>query len=234
MKPQSILMVDDHAFIRTGILSFLRPHFPAAAFYEACDGSTALRIILESRPQIVLLDISLPDFSGFEVMQKVYASGISAAEVSFLIISIHTTFEYYYRALKAGARGMLNKDVTIDTLLKAIHEVSNGALYFGEHISAGKLQQIVEQFEKIDFTNHDPDTVRLTKREQQVLSCLYRGLQNKEIADSLCISERTVETHRASLMSKLGVKNVPELSVTINNSEKLKHLVSQSILEFSL
>ena len=232
MVPIKILVVDDHAFIRKGIIQILKDNGMSSNIIEANNGKDALQVILEQIPEIVLIDISLPKMSGIEVIRRTYESGISPFRIRFLVISMHDSPEYYYRVITAGAKGMISKESGPEILIKAICEIYNGGIFFGQSIDERSIQTIVNKFNRMDFESHDPDMVNLTKREEDVVSLLYKGLQNKDIAAKLGLSERTVETHRQSLMNKLGVRNIIELSIVVNTSEKLRHLISKSILEF--
>ena len=195
------------------------------AIFEAENGKSALDIIQKNKPDIALMDISLPDMTGIEVIKEAFENHSDLA-TRFLVISIYDSPEYYYRVIKAGALGLIPKSSTADELLSGIYKVLEGEMFFGANVKPEKIRAIMEHFDKIDFESHDPETVYLTRREREILALVYKGFQNKQIADKLFISERTVETHRATFMNKLNVRSVAELNAIIRNSDKLSKLIS--------
>ncbi len=230
MTPYKILLVDDHALVRKGIISILSKNQMTSEIMEAATGTEALEIIFREEPEIVLIDISLPDMTGIDVIKNVYEK-LNKTKVKFLVISMYDAFEYYYRAVKAGALGMINKDLNEVELFTGIFTVMSGEYYFGQKNSVTDIRNIIAEFDKIDFQNHDPENIPLSTRESEVLALVYRGFQNYAIAEKLQISERTIETYRKNIMLKFNLKSFTELTVLINSSEKLKKLVGNCVLE---
>lgn len=230
MTPYKILLVDDHALVRKGIISILSKNQMTSEIMEAATGTEALEIIFREEPEIVLMDISLPDMTGIDVIKKVYEK-LNKTKIKFLVISMYDAFEYYYRAVKAGALGMINKDLNEVELFTGIFTVMSGEYYFGQKNSVRDIRNIISEFDKIDFQNHDPENIPLSSRESEVLALVYRGFQNCDIAEKLQISERTIETYRKNIMLKFNLKSFTELTVLINSSEKLKKIVGNCMLE---
>jgi len=226
MKPFSILIADDHNIVRKGIISILKDDPNVTTIYEAEKGKEAFEMIQNNNPDIALMDISLPDMTGIDVIKKVIENSPSIT-THFLVISIYDSPEYYYRVIKAGALGLIPKSSTADELLEGIYKVLAGEMFFGPNVKSEKIQAILQHFDTIDFESHDPESVYLTARERIILVYVCKGYQNKQIADKLFISERTVETHRATFMNKLNVRSVAELNQVVRNSDKLSKLISE-------
>lgn len=223
----NILVVDDHMLVRTGIISILREDKNIDEIYEAGTGEEALALIVEHKPRLVLMDISLPDITGIDVIRKAKElSELREFNIQYLVISVFNFLEYVYRAFKAGADGMVSKSSTPKELFEAINKVLSGERFLGASISTKPIEEIIRDFENKNFHNYDPETVYLTIKEREVLVLAYKGLQNRKIAEKLNISERTVETHRSMILKKLNAKSVSELNHMIAKSDKLTKMVN--------
>ena len=203
-KPIRVLVVDDHMIVRTGIRHVLESEPGFAVVGEAADATEALSLTTELRPDVVVLDISMPDISGLELAARLRST---AGGARVLILSMHNNAEYVLESVRAGAHGYLLKDTAATELRTAIRAVCQGESYFSPPV-ASRLSAAVRG-------EHDPQPAglaQLTGREREVLHGIAQGRTNKEIATELGISHRTVETHRESLMRKLQIRTVAELT----------------------
>ena len=189
-----ILLADDHPLTRSGIGEFVRrePTFELVA--EAEDGSRAWELLQELRPDVALLDIRMPGLDGVTVAQKVKNEGLNTAIV---MLTSYDAQQYVIASLRAGARGFVLKTVSPKELTTAINTVAKGGLYLDPEVASvmGEQDFIPEQ---------------LSVREREVLLLAAKGLSSKEVAKQLYISERTVQTHLASIYDKLGSRNKTE------------------------
>ncbi|MBQ7215604.1 MAG: response regulator transcription factor [Synergistaceae bacterium] len=189
-----ILLADDHPLTRSGIGEFVRrePSFELVA--EAEDGTKAWELLQELRPDVALLDIRMPGLDGVTVAQKVKNEGLNTAIV---MLTSYDAQQYVIASLRAGARGFVLKTVSPKELTTAINTVAKGGLYLDPEVASvmGEQDFIPEQ---------------LSVREREVLLLAAKGLSSKEVAKQLFISERTVQTHLASIYDKLGSRNKTE------------------------
>ena len=189
-----ILLADDHPLTRSGIGEFVRrePSFELVA--EAEDGTRAWELLQELRPDVALLDIRMPGLDGVTVAQKVKNEGLNTAIV---MLTSYDAQQYVIASLRAGARGFVLKTVSPKELTTAINTVAKGGLYLDPEVASvmGEQDFIPEQ---------------LSVREREVLLLAAKGLSSKEVAKQLFISERTVQTHLASIYDKLGSRNKTE------------------------
>lgn len=210
--PIRVLVADDHAVVREGIRHVLagEPGFEVVA--EAKNGAEALALALQHRPDVVVLDVTMPGESGLRVAPKIRAA---VPEARVLIMSMHDNAEYVREGVRAGASGYLLKDSAAAELRLAVRAVHAGGSYFSTPAAFGLTaspQPPAESSERDGAGEGIPSPDVLTARERDVLDGIARGLTNKEIAAELGISHRTVETHRESLMRKLGIRTVAGLT----------------------
>lgn len=203
-KPIRVLVADDHMIVRTGIRHVLESETDFVVVGEAGTGSEAISLVGELRPDVVVLDISMPDQSGLEVAARLQ-SGSTATRI--LILSMHNNAEYVLESVRAGAHGYLLKDTAAAELRTAIRAVCRGESYFSPPVATRLTAAVRGEH----GTTGDPLDL-LTGREREVLLGIAQGQTNKEIAAHLGISHRTVETHRESLMRKLQIRTVAELT----------------------
>lgn len=197
-----LLVVDDHPVVRKGISLCLAKQDNLEIVGEAADGCEALQKAHELAPDMILMDINMPHMNGLmaaELLRK------EQPRIKVLILSVHRDPEFIRRVIQSGAHGYVLKEATADELVRAIEAVHAGEGYFGPEIARIALNRFVRGGAET------PGTALLTHRERQVLSQIAEGLSNKEIARQLSIGVRTVETHRESVMRKLGIHKVAGL-----------------------
>lgn len=189
----SVLVADDHAVVRAGIRHILESMPGVSVVAEASDGPSALQLAREHKPDLIILDVSMPGGSGLSVLSDLRRD-VQGARI--LILSMHDDAEYIAESVRAGTNGYLLKDSAATDLRAAVRAVMNGGSFFSSALSRPRVEAIAQQESPI------------TKRERQVLVRVAAGGTNKEIAAALGISHRTVETHRESIARKLGISSV--------------------------
>jgi DNA-binding NarL/FixJ family response regulator len=197
-----VLVADDHTIVRSGIRHVLEGESDLEVIGEAGSGAEAISLAEELGPDVVVLDISMPDQSGLEVTARLRET----TDARVLILSMHDNPEYVLESVRAGAHGYLLKDTAAADLRTAIRSVWRGESYFTPAV-ASRLTAAVRK-----ESDAEPGLDQLTGREREVLLGIVQGRTNKEIAAELGISHRTVETHRESLMRKLQIHTVAELT----------------------
>ncbi|WP_269224953.1 response regulator [Flavobacterium eburneipallidum] len=208
-----VVLTDDHVFVRDGIKSLLENEANIIVVGEATDGAEALKVVEEQNPDLLILDIRMPNLTGIEVVEKLRGQGNL---VKIVMLSMHESEEYVLKSIKAGADGYLLKGSSKEEFLKAVHTVANGGKYFSGDISSILISQLSNPLAKIENKQSFEEETIITKREKEILKLLLAGNGNKEIAEALDISKRTAEVHRFNLMKKLKVKNLMELSNKAN------------------
>jgi len=207
MEPKKkIFIVEDHRLFREGLKAMLSPSQEYEIIGEAEDGLEAIRLIKKKKPDLVLLDLSMPRMNGLSVLREIKGS---MPEVKILVLSIHESDQYVLQAFEAKADGYAIKDSSREELRVAILSVLEGKKY----ISPGVADNVLEGYldgRKTLKSKSALDTV--TEREKEILKLLGEGYQNKEIADLVHISVKTVEKHRANIMAKLDLHNAAALT----------------------
>lgn len=195
-----LVLADDHRLMQDGLKSRLEREDNLTIIRCVGTGNEALKATRELNPDVLLLDINMPDLNGIEVLEQLQKE---QSTVAVIMLSMHDTKEYVVRSIKAGAKGYVLKDVGSDDLVTAINQVAQGHSYLSPQASDKLLEQFNEKPEPKDNT--------LSKRELDVLQAIVSGAGNKEIAETLCISVRTVETHRLRIKKKLGATSTAGL-----------------------
>jgi len=208
-----VVLTDDHVFVRDGIKSLLENEANIKVVGEGTDGLEALKIVESEKPDLLILDIRMPNLTGIEVVEKLRAQGNL---VKIIMLSMHESEEYVLKSIKAGADGYLLKGSSKEEFLKAVQTVSNGGKYFSGDISSILIGQLSNPTAATETKQTLEEDMMITKREKEILKLLLSGKGNKEIAEALDISKRTAEVHRFNLMKKLKVKNLIELSNKAN------------------
>ena len=207
MEKIKILIVDDHPLVRAGIKGLLIDTPEIEVIDEAESGAEAKIKIATQKPDMVLLDISMPDINGLELAEYIKKN---VPDLKIIILTMHENEEYYISAMKKGVNGMLYKSISKKELIQAIKTVADNKVYFDEVFS----QKIKESFQtKLTLSNPEnpKETILLTRREREILKYIASGSSNLEIAKLLNISIRTVETHKTNLMQKLNIKTAHAL-----------------------
>lgn len=206
MPKISLLLVDDHEIVRSGLRMLLENEADIVIAGECSTGGEAIQAALQLQPDIILMDITLPDLSGIEATRQIQKAG-SASKI--IALTIHEDEQFFFEMLQAGASGYVPKRAAPDDLLNAIHIVQQGEVYIYPHLA--KL--LVNDY--LNRANEDPANREaineLTAREQEILVALAGGESADEIAEKLFISKHTVARHRENLMQKLGLHNRSEL-----------------------
>lgn len=204
MDKINIVLLDDHQMFRDGVKAVLGDENNIELIGETGSGKELFDLLTKVKPNLVITDISLPDISGIEVasrLTKLYPT------VKILMLSMHTNEEFIVKAIKAGAHGYLPKDTSMDELLEAIHTIHQGEHYFNKDISNIILKGLANQSKNAEA----PSTDALTRREKEIVKLVVEGLSNKEIAEKLFISIRTVDSHKTNILQKLNLKSTVEL-----------------------
>ena len=208
-NPIRVVLADDHVFVRDGIKSLLENEANIEVVGEATDGLEALKSVEINQPDLLILDIRMPNLTGIEVVEKLRSQNNL---VKIVMLSMHESEEYVLKSIKAGADGYLLKGSSKEEFLKALNTVSEGGKYFSGDISSILIGQLTHPTNFSETKQLISDEMMITKREKEILALLLSGKGNKEIAEALDISKRTAEVHRFNLMKKLKVKNLIELS----------------------
>ncbi|WP_299250296.1 response regulator transcription factor [uncultured Cytophaga sp.] len=210
MEKINILLVDDHTIVRDGIKATLKDQVNFNIIGEAINGFDAIETVKILHPDVVVMDITMPEMNGIDATMEI-SKKYPGSKV--LILSMHDNETYILKSVEAGAYGYLLKDVDKSEFVKAINAIFNGEKYFNTAISsvlvAGYLNKVKQTESQSSISSNDE--YDLTKREKGILKMITIGKNNREIADGLGISIRTIETHRANIMKKLKVKNAVEL-----------------------
>src|SRR5882724_9262971 len=201
-----IVIADDHELVRRGIRSILTAHRGWQVVGEASDGALAARLTENLRPHVLIMDVTMPKLDGLEATRKILND---CPETKILILTMHESDQMVRRILEAGARGYILKSDLAEQLVRAVREVSQGKLFLTPRVSDIVLRGFLD-VEKRSRAALD-DEAKPTAREREILRLLVMGKPNKEIGSLLGITVRTVETHRAKIMLKLGVHSIAEL-----------------------
>lgn len=205
MKEESrIVIAEDHTILREGLRALLSTDPELRVVGEAKDGREAIRCVEQLEPDLILMDLSMPKMNGVEAIREIKNR---IPETRVLALTVHKAEEFVLEVLQAGADGYILKDASAEELVMAIRSVLGGQRYLSPAVS----QMVIEGYLAGRKTCESPwDT--LTKREREILKLIAEGHKNKEIADYLCISVKTVEKHRANLMKKLDLHSAAALT----------------------
>ena len=200
-----ILLADDHKITRQGLRSLLDKEFDMEVVAEAEQGRTAVRLVRELSPQVVIMDVTMPDLNGVEAARQIVSE---FPDVKIIALSMHSDSLFVTEMLRSGASGYLLKDCAFEELARAIRTVVAGRTYLSPSISGVVVDDYLHRLSKADL----PGSEVLTDREREVLQLLAEGKSTKQIALKLHISVKTVETHRRQIMNKLDIHTVAELT----------------------
>jgi len=200
-----IILADDHQIVRQGLRTLLAAEPDMEVVAEADNGRATLRLVQELKPQVVIMDISMPGLNGIEATRQIL---FESPEVKVVALSMHSDSLFVLNMLKAGASGYLLKDCALEELVKAIRTVVAQKTYLSHGVSDIVIKDFVSSW---SATSSSAFAV-LTAREREVLQLMAEGKSTTQIADSLCVSAKTVEAHRKQIMDKLGIHSVAELT----------------------
>jgi NarL family two-component system response regulator LiaR len=198
-----VLLADDHTLVRAGVRALLDGITEVTVVAETGDGREALALIETHRPDVALLDITMPGLNGLEVATR---AAVASPRTRILVLSMHAAPAYVAQALRVGVAGYLLKDAAAVELEVAIRAVARGESYLSPAIS----KQVVDGFLRGSDPSPDP-LAALTSRQREILQLVAEGRSTKQIASALDVSVKTVETHRAQLMERLNIHDVPGL-----------------------
>jgi len=201
MSKIKILIADDHKILRQGIRSLLAPQPDFEVIGETADGPETLKETFKLKPDVVLMDIGMPNLNGFEATRQIKKK---LPEVKVLILTMYQDDEYVLQALQSGASGYVLKDVAVEELVTAIRAVNNEQYYLSPSISRTVIDAYLRKTEK---GGKEPSEL-LTAREREIVQLIAEGYTNKEIAAKLFISVKTVDAHRSHIMEKLDIHDV--------------------------
>ncbi|MFC5447302.1 response regulator transcription factor [Paenibacillus aestuarii] len=213
-----ILLVDDHAVVRSGLKILLESNKQFEIIGEAADGDEAIKAAQELKPDVVLMDLNMPP--GKDGLTATLELKKKLPDIAILILTMHDDDEYLFRAIYAGASGYILKSAPHEELLTAIQSVAEGNAYLYPTATKRLMRELLENLHRGD-THSSYDT--LSDREKEILPLVAKGYSNKEIAEQLIISVKTVETHKSNVMEKLGLKTRPEL---------VKYALKKGLLNF--
>jgi DNA-binding NarL/FixJ family response regulator len=205
-KPFSLVIAEDHTILREGLKALFasQPDFEVVG--EAEDGIQAIRCVQTYAPDIILMDLSMPKLNGLEAIKEVKRLNPAT---KIIVLTVHSAEEYVLATLEAGADGYVLKDANRFELLMAMNHVLEGKRY----LSPGVSEKVIDGYlEGKKSLKGQSAWESLTQREREILKLIAEGYKNKEIADTLCISQKTVEKHRTNLMTKLDLHNVAALT----------------------
>jgi DNA-binding NarL/FixJ family response regulator len=205
MAKYKILIADDHAMVRDGVKNLIRQNKDYLVIGEASNGKQALELYDELKPDLLIMDISMPDMNGMEVSREILTKDPKA---NIVILSMYDDEDYISRCLEYGVKGYVVKNESGSELDYAIKTVLQGKNYFSRQAQDVIFKKYSQNVTKKKVKE---DAVKLTRREIEIIRLIAEGFTSQQMADKLFISPRTVETHRANLMKKVGVKNAVEL-----------------------
>jgi len=206
MKKIRILLVDDHKILRDGICSLLKEYPDMEVVGEAADGKSALNLVKELLPDMVIMDISMPDLNGIEATRKILAD---YPHIKVMALSMHYDKHFVSEIFKAGASGYLLKDCAFDEMAHAIRMIIDNKTYVNSQIAS----LVVESLMSDSPRSHNKHAFSLlTEREKEVLQLIAEGKSTKQIASNLNVSTKTIESHRRQVMGKLNIRNIADLT----------------------
>jgi DNA-binding NarL/FixJ family response regulator len=203
-KPIRVLLADDHILVRAGIRALLEKAPDVQVCGEANDGREIVELVEKQEPHVILMDIAMPGLNGLEATARIVKDH---PKVRIIILSMHQNEEYFWQALKSGAAGYLLKKSATAELLVALHRVVGGEIYLSREIS----NRLVKKLPLQQLVMAQSPLERLTPRQREILQLIAEGQTTKAIALILKVSPKTVEYHRAKLMERLGIFDIPGL-----------------------
>lgn len=213
-----IIMVDDHQIVRDGIKALIFDEEWIDIIGEASNHRELFSLLETQKPDMIMLDISMPEMSGIEIARKLTEE---RPEIKLLMLSMYMSEEFITNAIEAGAKGYLTKTTTQEEILNALKTINEGGEFYSDSVSNILLKSFIKKTQN-KVSESQEQAIVLTKRENEILKLFAEGLSNKEIADKLFISIRTVESHKNNIMQKLELKSTVEL---------IKYAIRNKIIE---
>ena len=201
----SVIIVDDHKIMRDGLRTILENESDIEIIGEAENGREAVKLIANKIPDVAIMDIGMPEMNGIEATRQIVKD---IPDVKVIALSMNYDMQFVSGMLKAGAKGYLLKDCAGSELVSAIKTVHTNNTYISQDIT----NTLINDYSKYQTLDHAPEETILTSRENEILQLLTEGNSTKQIAQELFISVKTVEAHRANIMHKLEIRNLPELT----------------------
>lgn len=213
-----IIMVDDHQIVRDGIKALISDEPWIDIIGEASNHTELFALLNTLKPDMIMLDISMPEMSGIEIARQLT---IDRPEIKLLMLSMYMSEEFITNAIEAGAKGYLTKTTTQEEILNALKVINEGGEFYSDSVSNILLKSFIKKTQN-KVSDSKEQAIIPTKRENEILKHFAEGLSNKEIADRLFISIRTVESHKNNIMQKLDLKSTVEL---------IKYAIKNKIIE---
>ena len=201
----SVLLADDHRIVREGLRALLERNNDIRVVGEAADGQESVKLASTLRPDVVIMDISMPSLNGIEATQQVLEVSPSS---KVIILSMYSTLEHIFRSFRAGAQGYLLKESAGADVVNAVRAVREGRRYLANKITETILDDFIHQRSLVES---ESPVSRLSKRERHILQLVVEGKSSSEIGSQLFLSPKTVETYRSRIMHKLSINDVPGL-----------------------
>jgi DNA-binding NarL/FixJ family response regulator len=201
----SVLLADDHRVVREGLRALLERNHDISVVAEASDGQEAVKLAAQVKPDVVVMDISMPVLNGIEATQQVIEVSPSTRVI---ILSMYSTSEHIFRAFKAGAQGYLLKESAGSDVVAAVRAVKDGKRYLTEKITETVLDDFIH---RRSLSESESPVSRLSKRERHILQLVVEGKSSSEIGRQLFLSPKTIDTYRSRIMHKLSINDVPGL-----------------------
>lgn len=207
MRPIRVILAEDHTVVRAGLRALLDQSERIKVVAEAKDGNEAFNLATTLRPNVVVMDISMPNLNGIEATRRIKEK---YPEINIVILTVHANEAYIFQALSAGAEGYLVKQTAPEDLVSAVEAAAQGEAFLSPLISKSVMENYIRHAEDAD----DLDSLNsLTRREREVLQLIAEGLTTKQIAKQLFVSQKTIRTHRANMMSKLDIHSTAALTL---------------------
>jgi len=220
-KPIRVLIADDHQLFRSGVTSIFEDVPDILIIGEAENGDQLVEKYLALKPDLILVDVSMPGMNGLDAVKNIKKIDKS---VKAIFLTMHDSEEYLLHAYKIGAMGLISKNTIKGELVYAIITVYNGEKYFGKQYDEARLKQIEHNYKQLTSEFVD-DYIHLTVKERVILECMSKGQTSQEIANQLKLSKRSIDHYRSRMMARLNLKSLPEFI-----SYAIKYTITNKIL----